>query len=127
MSDLPLGRGQTVLVVEDSEMTRASLVDSLEMLRYTPLAASNGREALELYVKHGTSISLVLSDLVMPDMGGRALVDALQRGGASMPIIMLSGHGIEAVDEDLRGLGVNGWLRKPVDLAELARLLDEVL
>ncbi len=118
------GRGETLLVVEDNKVLRSALADSLRQTGYQVLEAGDGAEALEVLEQH-PEIVLVLSDVVMPVMGGMALVDALCARGLSVPTILLSGHpmGGEMAERE----GVVGWMLKPPDLAELTRLLARLL
>jgi hypothetical protein len=71
------GNGELVLVVEDDHATREVLVDGLESLNYRVREAVNGRQALDIIERNGEEASLILSDMVMPEMGGRALLNAL--------------------------------------------------
>ena len=125
--DLPQGQGQTVLLVEDEAATRQALLDSLMTLNYAVLEAPNGREALMLLEQRHNEIALILSDAVMPEMGGIALFHAVRELGISIPFVILTGHVIERDREALRAQGLDGWLTKPPDLAKLAGLLAHLL
>jgi two-component system, cell cycle sensor histidine kinase and response regulator CckA len=124
---LPMGGGETVLVVEDDAAVRMALVASLEQLEYRPVEAKNGREALAILQRRSQDFDLVLSDLIMPEMGGRALQGALREQSINVPIVFLSGHPMDmeplAAGED----ELAGWLQKPVNLENLARLLARIL
>jgi two-component system, cell cycle sensor histidine kinase and response regulator CckA len=124
---LPMGRGETVLVVEDDAAVRMALVASLDQLGYLPVEARNGREALALLQRRSQDFDLVLSDLIMPGMGGRALQEAMREQSINLPIVFLSGHPMDmeplAAGED----ELAGWLQKPVNLENLARLLARIL
>jgi two-component system cell cycle sensor histidine kinase/response regulator CckA len=125
---LPLGQGQTLLVVEDETTTRKALVESLEMLNYRVWEARNGRQALEVFEQHAGAIDLVLSDVVMPEMGGKALLYALQERAPGVRVVLLTGHPLgERELEDLRALGLRGWMLKPLSLEQLARVVAETL
>lgn len=63
----------TVLVVEDEEPVRLAVQEALKSLRYRTLTATAGAEALALFREHGRNIDLVLSEMVMPEMGGAPL------------------------------------------------------
>jgi len=125
--DLPLGHGEVVLVVEDSHVTREALVSTLETLNYQPLAAENGVQALEVFDRQREAIRLILSDWVMPDMGGKALLAALRQRQLAVPVIVLSGHPLESEIETLSHVNVALWLQKPVALEDLAETLYRVL
>jgi two-component system cell cycle sensor histidine kinase/response regulator CckA len=121
------GKGQTLLVVEDNPVTRKALVESLEQLNYRVLEAENGRIALELYEQYGRQISLVLSDLVMPSMGGKALVQALREQDPGLPVVFLSGHPRVDTARELEEVGVADWLQKPPSLENLAQVVGQAL
>jgi CheY-like chemotaxis protein len=124
---LPPGQGQLVLLVEDEAAIRNALAERLNLLNYEVLEAANGREALNLLGQRGDDIALVISDAIMPEMGGIALFHTLQERHLALPFIMITGHAMEKDMENLRALGLDGWLTKPPDLARLAQMLQEIL
>ena len=121
------GQGETVLVVEDNAALRQALAATLEALNYLVLEAADGREALGILGQRAGEVSLVLSDLVMPEMGGQALFHAMQQRGLNLPVVMLSGHPLESELKALQAQGLAGWLLKPPDLDQLAQLLAQAL
>jgi CheY-like chemotaxis protein len=121
------GQGETVLVVEDNAALRAALIDILELLNYQALPAADGRAALAMLEQHADEIAVVLSDLVMPEMGGQALFHAMRQRGLTLPVVMLSGHPMEHELEVLQAQGLAGWMLKPLDGEQLAQLLAQVL
>ncbi|HNT77184.1 MAG TPA: PAS domain S-box protein [Anaerolineae bacterium] len=126
-SELPLGNAETILVVEDNATTRAALVESLELLHYRVLEASDGAAALEIFAQQQEDIALVLSDMVMPAMGGKALAQALHQRNPALPVIVVSGHPLDQENETLQLAGVTAWLQKPPGLEQLAETLARVL
>jgi CheY-like chemotaxis protein len=70
---------------------------------------------------------LVLSDVVMPKMGGIALLHALRERELSLPMVLLTGHPLEEEIEGLRDEGLNDWLFKPPSLVELAEVVSQAL
>ena len=120
------GDGETILVVEDDKTVRNALIETLELLNYRVLEAPNGQIALELLEKH-SEIALVLSDLVMPVMGGQMLLTIMRRLDIHLPVVMLSGHPMEAKLKDLEAQGLSGWLLKPPRLEQLAHTLAQAL
>jgi len=133
---LPQGQGETILVVEDNAAAREALMDTLELLNYRVLGAANGREALEILESPPLSpplggrkggIALVLSDLVMPEMGGQALFHALRQRGLALPMVMLTGHPMEKELKNLRAQGLSGWLLKPLSVEQLAQVVARAL
>jgi two-component system cell cycle sensor histidine kinase/response regulator CckA len=125
--ELTLGRGETVLVVEDNHATRQALVASLEMLNYQALEAGNGQDALSILKQRQSDISLVICDLVMPQMGGLELALSLMEVGSEAKVIIISGHPIQDDIDSLREQGVHTWLQKPIDLDQLAQVVARAL
>jgi PAS domain S-box-containing protein len=125
--DLVRGKGETILVVEDDPATKRALVDSLEMLNYRVLEAANGHEALATLERYHDEVALVLSDVVMPKMGGIALLHALRERELTVGVVMLTGHPLGEKLENLREQGMIDWMTKPPKLEQLAQLLARAL
>ncbi|MEO5820543.1 MAG: ATP-binding protein, partial [Vicinamibacteraceae bacterium] len=118
---------ETLLVVEDEPMVRAISVESLEMLGYRVLQACHGEEALEVARAHSGAIELVVSDVVMPIMGGPALVQRLRIERPHIKVLFVSGYTDDAiVRQGVLEPGVE-FLQKPFALAALARRIREIL
>jgi len=121
------GQAETILVVEDDRITREALVDSLVLLNYRTLEAAEGREALAILEEYGDEIALVLSDVVMPGMGGIALLHTLRERGLMAGVVMLTGHPLEKELENLRAQEMIDWLLKPPSLEQLAEVVARAL
>ncbi len=85
------GGRETILLVEDDDQLRRSAKRVLEDAGYQVVSAADGLEGLEALRQAG-SVHLVLSDLVMPRLGGRALFDAARRAGHTTPFLFVSGY-----------------------------------
>ncbi len=96
-------------------------------LRYRVLEACDGAAALALLDARTEGVDLVLSDLIMPEMGGKALAAALRDRGSTVPLLLLSGHSLGQEMRGLAELGVTTWAQKPVDLGTLATLRAGIL
>ncbi len=127
ISEMPQGHDETILVVEDENTVRAALAATLEQLGYQVLAAANGQEALKMLALRADEISLVLSDFVMPIMGGRALFGAMRQRGYDLPVVLLSGHPLEDELREMQDQGLADWMLKPPDIEQLAKVLAQVL
>jgi PAS domain S-box-containing protein len=121
------GQGQTILVVEDNNVVRKVLVESLKLLNYQVLQATNGQEALAMLEQYRDEIDLLLSDVVMPEMGGVALLHALKEKGLAVRVVMLTGHPVRKQMEELRAQGMIDWLPKPPRLEQLAEVIARAL
>ena len=117
----------TILVVEDDVTIRTALVDVLEMLEYHTLEAVNGADALEIFEQYGGKISLVLSDWVMPRLGGVALVEALKKLQDEVKVLMLTGHPLSESAKQSVSDSVVGWLHKPIRLEQLEEAVAKAL
>ncbi|MEZ4592877.1 MAG: PAS domain-containing protein [Chloroflexota bacterium] len=124
---LTMGQGQTLLLVEDNQVAREALLGSLTLLNYEVIAAGNGRLALEILAENEASIDMVVSDVVMPEMGGIALFHAVREQYTHIPVVLLTGHAMNKDMENLKQLGLAGWMLKPPDLVALSHLLADVL
>jgi two-component system, cell cycle sensor histidine kinase and response regulator CckA len=124
----PRGRGELILVVEDAKTLRTALRDYLQMWGYRTLEAANGEEALTLLAEQGEPVSLILSDVVMPRLGGINLFRKLREQGGQIPIILLTGHPLdEEMIAALRAEGLQAWLSKPPNMPQLAQVIESVL
>lgn len=124
---LPRGHGERVLLVEDSMNVRAALRALLESWDYRVQEVADGSRALALIEEQAEPIALVLSDAVMPTMGGMALARTLRQRGHAAPVILLSGHPLDRDAAELAASGVTAWLTKPPDLDQLAHAIADAL
>jgi CheY-like chemotaxis protein len=125
--DIPQGKGEWVLIVEDNEALREALTEGLTGWNYNVVAAADGVEALRLLETRSSEISLIISDMVMPRMGGPRLLRALNEKGWSIPVIFLTGHPINDVEPAMLREGVVAIMLKPLDMAQLAQTMADVL
>jgi PAS domain S-box-containing protein len=119
------GRGETILVVEDAEGLRGAIRAGLTSVGYRVLTAADGREALDLVAEQ--DVDLVLTDVVMPRMGGEALLRRLRRDYPALKLVAMTGH---VMDKDLRELHASGFsaaLPKPFSIEELTHVVRSVL
>jgi PAS domain S-box-containing protein len=121
------GGSETLLVVEDEPAVRRMTVDSLKRQGYTVHEAGNGRMALELARRLGAEINLVVSDVVMPEMGGVEFVSQLRQLRPDMPVLFLSGYSEEAIRRHGELQADARLLQKPFDLHELHSHVRELL
>jgi two-component system cell cycle sensor histidine kinase/response regulator CckA len=126
-TNLPLGHGELVLVVDDEESIREITRGTLLTFGYKVLTASDGTEALALYADKKNEIAVVLTDMVMPFMDGSATIRALQRMDPKVRIIAASGLGAgqRAGEGALEGVSV--FLNKPYTAEKLLNTLAQVL
>jgi len=126
-TDLPLGNGELVLVVDDEESIREITRGTLETFGYQVLTASDGTEALAVYADRKNGIAVVLTDMVMPFMDGPATIRALKKMNSDVKIIAASGltAGNKAGEGTLEGVKI--FLSKPYTAEKLLIALAKVL
>ena len=121
------GTGETLLVVEDEMATRQALKDGLTLINYHVIAAINGVQALSYLEEHPQEVKLVLSDVVMPEMGGIDLLRAVRAHGLEIPVILMTGHPLQEELSGLQDLGLTAWMQKPPRLKQLSQIISEAL
>lgn len=128
-ADLPRGRGETILVVDDEESVRQTVSIALESHGYHALSAAEGSEAIRIYRSHRPAIDALLIDMMMPVMDGPATIETLRHIDPEVRIIATSGlPNAGRTSESGKGVGVEPvFLQKPYSDAQLLRALDEVL
>jgi signal transduction histidine kinase/ActR/RegA family two-component response regulator len=121
----PKGVG-TILLVEDEAPLRVLAAEALKRLGYTILQAGNGLEALAVADQHPGNIEVVVTDVVMPRMGGPALVEKLRQKRDGFAVIFMSGYtDASALENANIGSGAT-LLSKPFSNEALARKISEV-
>jgi DNA-binding NtrC family response regulator len=113
-----------VLIVEDDPTTRLGLTELVRTWGFTAEAAADGAEALQRITAFRPSV--VISDLVMPRMGGLELLRAIKDDGSDMTVVILTAQGtvetaVEAIKE-----GAYDYLTKPIEPQRLKILLDKI-
>lgn len=125
MMNIPQG---PILVVEDMPQIRGLLEVTLRFEGYPVLSASDGREALKIVAEHRPA--LIITDILMPNMDGYALVYHLRSNPETrdIPIIFLSATYVTKEDKDFAlSLGAVKFLEKPVDTADFLLTIGEII
>jgi PAS domain S-box-containing protein len=123
---LPAGT-ETLLLVEDEAAVRTSTRRLLERQGYTVVEARHGADALRIFEEGGRPIDLVLTDLVMPEMGGRELVERLRARHPGVKVLYMSGYSERAVAVDGVMPPRTGFVEKPFTVEQLIRRTREIL
>jgi CheY-like chemotaxis protein len=125
--ELPRGRGELVLVVDDESPIRDITQRTLEAFGYHVLTAADGAEAVAVYAQHRERIALVLTDMLMPVMDGPALIMALTRMNPAIRIVAASGLNANDNLAKIANAGVKDFLPKPYAAETMLKLFREVL
>lgn len=120
------GEGELILVVDDEPFILDTAQETLERAGYRVLSAPNGEKALALFAKHEDEIAAVVTDLVMPEMGGVETIRFLRQQQSNLPIIATSGMADSRTQEALAA-GASLFLAKPFTAEMLYAALDELL
>jgi PAS domain S-box-containing protein len=122
-----LGGTETVLLVEDEESVRQLVRETLAAKGYRVVEADNGESGVAVAAKHQGKIDLVITDVVMPGMGGRELVKQLAQTRPETKVLYLSGYTEDAIVSEGTIESGAAFLQKPFTLQNLARKVREVL
>jgi CheY-like chemotaxis protein len=118
---------ETILLVEDEEIVRNLTRQILEDCGYSVIEARNGLEALELCSNGDCEIDLLVTDVVMPQMGGHELVEKLKRKKSNLRVLITSGYtDDEVVRRDVIESGTN-FIQKPFMPKDLANKIREII
>lgn len=120
------GQGRRVLFVDDDQLVRHAWSALLERQGWQVTRARDGEEGWTQFAQSGQRFDLVLTDQSMPRLDGVGLARRIRDTGEHPPIILISGHVNEVGAGDLQSL-FNAVLHKPVDMADLGRVMEEVL
>ena len=127
VSATPFGRQELVLVVDDEEHILSTIRRALEKHHYQVLVAGTGEEALRIFAEHAGAVKMVLTDMLMPGMGGVKLIRALRSLQPDLKVIACSGFDHEEKKSELADLGVTDILAKPFTSAQLLKKIRCVL
>jgi len=124
---MPQGGSETILLVDDEDMIRDLCSRILTKAGYNVITAFNGKEALELYRERRGKISLVILDLIMPEMGGKQCLQELLQIDASVRVIIASGYSARGPTKDALAAGARGFVNKPYDIRQVLEVVRSVL
>ncbi|WP_013321223.1 PAS domain S-box protein [Gloeothece verrucosa] len=125
--ELPNGRNELILIVDDEASIREITKTSLEEHNYRTLVAKDGVEALVLYAKYSNDIELVLMDLMMPEMDGVTAIRALKKINSQIKIVVTSGIVSNTKLDEAEPVNVTSFLSKPYTEKELLETLNQIL
>ncbi len=125
--EAPTGHGETILIVDDESAIREVAKSVLSKSGYEVIAAEDGPSALAIFVQQSKPIDVVLTDLIMPIMGGLVFARTLRKIDARTKIIVSSARDSDYNPGELTEIGVQACLNKPYSRETLLRAIDRVL
>lgn len=126
-SPTPVGGTETVLVAEDADAIRTLVERTLTAAGYRVIAVANGKDALRRFQEDSSRFDLVVLDLVMPKLGGRAALEAMRLARPDLRAIFLSGYSASEITEEWLHAMRAELLMKPVTSQTLLRRVRAVL
>ena len=124
---LPRGNGETVLIIDDEASILTVTSQTLQAFGYRVVTAADGAHGLAVYAENKKEISVVLTDMMMPVMGGAATIQALMRINPNVKIIAASGLDANGAPAKVTGGGVRHFLTKPYTAETLLTVLRATL
>ncbi|MBW2678638.1 MAG: response regulator [Deltaproteobacteria bacterium] len=115
-----------LLIIDDNEEILVSLKNFLSKKNFTVVTASNGLDGLKLFEAAYDDFDLVVTDLIMPNIGGVALISIFKKKIADLPVIAITGYG-EQPESLAREAKADVVLEKPFKLDELERIIKDLL
>ena len=96
-------------------------------LGYTVITAAGGLEAIDTYRSRKDAIDMVILDMIMPELSGKATYEALKEIDPHVKALLCSGYSVNSEVSEILQRGCNGFIQKPFDLATLSFRIREVL
>lgn len=108
-----IGNGELVLIIDDEEIVREGMADTLTSANFRVLAAADGPAGLQQFHEHANEIKLILLDLSMPGMTGEEVFYQLQAQHCDIPILLVSGYSKSEIMDRFVSKGLAGFIQKP--------------
>ncbi len=124
---MPAFGTETILLVDDEDFVRDLGARILSKAGYSVLTATNGKEALDLFEKEREQISLVILDLIMPEMGGKECLKELRKIDPKLKVLIATGLSADPFTKESVEMGTRGFVSKPFRIKELLRQVRRVL
>lgn len=112
------------MVVDNEPEILNVLQDVLNLLGYSPLVVKNAKDAISAF--QNEKFSLVITDMVMPDINGLELLEEFKKIDPKIPVIIITGFGSQVIEEALKA-GAAGYIEKPFKIDDIKNILKETL
>jgi len=121
------GVSGVILLVDDEPTVRAILRQGLEIAGFKVIEAGDGVEGVGAFIRHRSTISLVLLDLTMPRMGGEDAFEEIRRLAPEVPVVLMSGYSEGEATSVLASKGLAGFLAKPCSIKDALAVVRKAL
>jgi two-component system cell cycle sensor histidine kinase/response regulator CckA len=122
-----IGGNETILLVEDETDVRDVASETLQSIGYKIYEAANGIEALDYIKNNGSKISLVITDVIMPGMGGKELAENIEKIQPNLKVLFTSGYTDQKIVQRGKLNNDINFLHKPYSIYELSRKIRELI
>ncbi|MDX8388797.1 MAG: response regulator [Ghiorsea sp.] len=116
-----------ILLVDDEEVVLEITQAMLENFGFATVIAKDGFQALDVYKRLQSEISMVLMDMTMPRMSGRVCAEALLELNPDVKIVLSSGYSEQEVTQQFKGIQLSGIIQKPIDFEQLHSTVTNLL
>ena len=121
------GRKLSILFVDDEDMIQEIAQEMLQGFGHSVHVCDNGQSAVEYYKQYWKSIDLVILDIIMPHMGGKAAFSALRQINPAAKVLLSSGFSINEEAQSIIDQGALGFIQKPFSSAQIAKAIQETM
>jgi CheY-like chemotaxis protein len=118
-------RNARILVIDDDQNARDVITEALSNAGYQVDAAVNGRQGLSMAGE--TDYALIIADLGMPDISGRQVARRISQEKPDIPILLITGWGVQLNPEELKAEGIDAIIAKPVSIKHMVSQVGEML
>ena len=118
---------KTILLIDDEETVINISEMMLKRLGYSVLKAYSGYEGLKLFKENKSKIDLIISDLEMPKMNGKEVMDKLREIDPQIKVMLSSGTLTNADEKNVMNKGFNGFLKKPYNINTLCEKMAQII
>jgi PAS domain S-box-containing protein len=118
---------ETILLVDDEQVSITPIKELLESIGYRVIAAGSGQEAIAIYMEKGKGIDLVILDMIMPGISGGKTFDALLEIDPDVKVILSTGYSLNGEAQQIMNRGCKGFIQKPFRILDLTRKIREIL
>jgi CheY-like chemotaxis protein len=125
--EAPKDEKKSILVVEDDQLVLNVITGMLKYLGYPTYGAHDGLEAMNIFQENASRIGMVITDMVMPRMGGLELTKELRNSSPDTKVVLMTGYLQDELDIDLEEAGLSGLLEKPMTAERLRQIVDPIM
>lgn len=118
---------ETILIVDDEEIVLDVSREMLSSMGYDVIIAEGGKGALEIFKKDKDKITLVILDMIMPDVGGSHVYDVLKEIKPDVKVLLSSGYSIDGQASEIMSRDCDGFIQKPFSMTQLSKKIRKIL